>query len=466
MRRGCTRAAGIAGVLTAVFAVAICQAASGLANPDCDIKSRALLDFAFPKAIHAVGASRALEYKKSGYSFRSLEEINKFNIRSQDFLPNSAHFLELKYAPMESPHWSEIPSQEGANKFIDDLAAVLAQSEAAKCSARSGDILEKALLQRDLYQLFSLLALAVENADEAHRVKGSASAPELANLLRSTLLSARDLAKLRKLRSNRSFEEFSPDLDFDLAKNYLPLAAVAEDPAWVTLQNRGTPFRHFTHYRGRSFVRVKVRSAALSAQAMEDMRRNIFDRFGTHLHATAMNDPVPSGMQTMLVRTFAVLMEDGSVRDSEWPEEVTLRAFKYPAATVDLRTSDFSGTVFFQYRLTREILSAAPRSLGLRRIHDDDEQFFGFLGDVPDIYMSYSKSTTTMRVNCIGCHAELFYGLNTIFSFERNPGFDLLADDNEIWTDVGGGQYRLKTAEFEMLSSYLWPTSGGRRVMR
>jgi hypothetical protein len=26
-----------------------------------------------------------------------------------------------------------------------------------------------------------------------------------------------------------------------------------------------------------------------------------------------------------------------------------------------------------------------------------------------------------MRANCITCHSELFYGLNTIFSFERNP---------------------------------------------
>lgn len=134
----------------------------------------------------------------------------------------------------------------------------------------------------------------------------------------------------------------------------------------------------------------------------------------------------------MLVRTFGLLMKDGNIRDSMWPEEVIIRAFKYPCATVDLSTSDFSGTVFYQYRLAREVLAEDTRSLGLRRIGDDDEQFFGFFGDVPDLYTSYSKSTTTMRVNCIGCQAELFYGLSTIFSFERDPGWDDRANENDI----------------------------------
>src|SRR5262249_53074098 len=84
-------------------------------------------------------------------------------------------------------------------------------------------------------------------------------------------------------------------------------------------------------------------------------------------------------------------------------------------------TSDFRGTLFFKYTLWRSALLGQPASLGLKRTLDDDRQFFGFLGDAPDRQHAYTDTVTTMRSNCIACHSELYYGLSTIFSFERNP---------------------------------------------
>jgi hypothetical protein len=104
-----------------------------------------------------------------------------------------------------------------------------------------------------------------------------------------------------------------------------------------------------------------------------------------------------------------------------WPEEVTIRRLKYATERVDYSSSDFRGTQFFQYKLSRALVRKNPASLGLRRIRDDDWQFYGFYGDVPDRGNSYSDAVTTMRGNCIACHSELFYGLNTVFSFERDP---------------------------------------------
>jgi hypothetical protein len=79
---------------------------------------------------------------------------------------------------------------------------------------------------------------------------------------------------------------------------------------------------------------------------------------------------------------------------------------------------------------------------------DDDEQFFGFYGDVPDP-MAYANTTSTMRTNCIGCHSELFYGLNTVFSFERNPTTQ--SPINNLLRPRGPGSYELLTPEAERL---------------
>jgi hypothetical protein len=119
---------------------------------------------------------------------------------------------------------------------------------------------------------------------------------------------------------------------------------------------------------------------------------------------------------------------------------------------VDLEASDFRGTLLYQYRMSREALLADPRSLGLRRVGTDELQFAGFFGDVPDPRNGYSDLITTMRANCISCHSELFYGLNTVFSFERDPR---LRGTNTMLRAGADGRHELLTPEYKSLQSRL-----------
>jgi hypothetical protein len=98
-----------------------------------------------------------------------------------------------------------------------------------------------------------------------------------------------------------------------------------------------------------------------------------------------------------------------------------------------------------------------PSSLTLKRIYDDDAEYYGFFGDVPDRINAYSDTITTMRMNCISCHSELFYGLNTIFSFERNPGLNGSSNVLEDGMLIRNGEndFQLKTQDVEDLKKWL-----------
>ena len=373
---------------------------------------------------------------------------------SQHLLPNSAHVLSLAEPPLESPFWSQLGSVDAANRFIDAIdTACKGYSPLAQNSFRN--VLDKLLAQRDLYQAYSLVTIAQARADPERHLRAEALLQSLGRLLEHTLFEQAEYAELLSLKPKQVPKEFTQTLNYSLDDNYLPLAAIRPDFGWLRLENRGKPFRHFTHYRGRSFVTVYVTAARRNLSEIQAMRRQIYQKYGENLHVTSVTETVPSGFQTMLVRTLGVLLADGTYKDSSWSEEVILRVFKYATPQLDLSTSDFSGTLFYRYRLSRGRLLADPTSFGLVRVRDDDEQFFGFHGDVPDLRNAYSNSTTTMRVSCISCHAELFYGVNTVFSLERSPAWDKLNADNEIWLDLGSNTYQLRTPEFIRLAQLI-----------
>jgi hypothetical protein len=203
-------------------------------------------------------------------------------------------------------------------------------------------------------------------------------------------------------------------------------------------------------------VKVYVRGPGLDPRSIRELWRRLYQQHGNNLHTRPTKEQFPVGLETMLVRTFGVFLTDGSYADSLWPEEVIIRWFKYTQETLDAATSDFRGTNLYQYKLSRSALIADPGSLGLRRIREDEPQFFGFFGDVPDPRNSYSNTVTTMRSNCITCHSELLYGLSTIFSFERNP--DPLAGEPlaaGMLVEAAKGRYRLMTAEGQALLARL-----------
>ncbi len=411
----------------------------------------------FPQRARSDGITKALHYRAAGYHFTSEEEVNKYNISSAHLVAATAREVRLKTAPLESPYWVSIKREGGALDFVGTLAAALRPDLPLKIAARrsSGrDVLRTALAQRDMFQTYALLVRAEaqlqanRDKDQAVRLKAA-----LAEILQSLFLTVEEHDLLLQSLPDSLPKQFTGKLTYSSADNYLPRRVLRSDDSWTEFPSGGVPFRHFQDYGGRSFVKVYIRSEEASSEQLIELWRRLFDEYGSDLHSTGLSDRVPVGLQTMLVRSFGVFLVGGAYRDSGWPEEVIIRAFKYPASRLDLTTSDFRGTLFYQYKMSRAAVLRDRSSLGLVRTYDDDDQFFGFFGDVPSPRNAYSSSRTTMRSNCIGCHSELFYGLNTVFSFERDPGPDPRSAslEHNMLRKRADGEFELQTEEYASL---------------
>jgi hypothetical protein len=394
---------------------------------DCDVNAvvQQVRIYVFSRYQRTDGITSGIVDRDRGYAFASMDSVMDYNHEARRIVHGSAENFELADSPIESPFWWATKSPEGANEFLRSLAQAL--SSLGECSGeriggRPHTLLEKALNQRDLLQALELILLAQLEADDKGAREVSIRPTDLiARALRACLLSEAEYRALLALRPRRVSEQFSTDATFSLLKNYLPERVVSEDLSWLEIRSGDRPFRHYLAYGGRSFVKVYIKAPGESNEALRELWTKLYNEHGVRLHAESVVENTPAGMETMLVRTFGVFVTDGTFRDSTWPEEVTMRIFKYARPQLDMSTSDFRGTLFFRYVLSRTALLADSSSLGLVRRWDDEREFLGFMGDVPDRQHAISNVVTTMRSNCIGCHSILFYGLSTVFSFERDP---------------------------------------------
>lgn len=378
-------------------------------------------------------------------------------MRASHVVAGTAHTFELQTHPLESPWWWASQAPAGARAFVAGLRRTM--DHVAGDRIVTSSLLCKALVQRDLVQIYGLLLRAHENADDpATEAVATELQASLAQQIRRSLLSEEEYRDLVTLRPKTVPKGFAAVPTLSLADDYLPVRVITVDSSWTEIPQTGQAFRHFLDYGGRSSIKVYMRATHLDSNQIGALWRDLYGAHGADLHVTGTQRAVPLGFETMLVRSFGVLVSDGTFRDSTWPEEVIIRAFKHPESRVDMATSDFRGTLFYQYRMVRSDLLRDPESMGLRRVHDDDEQFFGFFGDVPDPGNSYSDTTTTMRANCISCHSEMFYGLSTIFSFERDPENHSVA--REFLPRRGGG-YDVDMPMFKSLRMWLDRTRNG-----
>jgi len=421
-----------ASVMAAVLVAlgTVCTAASCTGNRIGGLRDRTedtvskLRDVVFSRTVPSDGRTVSFEYKERGYAFKSLEEVNEYNNRAQHLLgPTQA--VELTDTPLESPYWWSAGTQDGAKELIGLLASKFSREiehPSAVWVARNASVLQKALAQRDLLQSYDLVAYADHRAgDPGVHAEAIHLQQMLARMLGPLLLSEAQYRDLVRQLPKQLPGDFTSRQTGSLAQNYLPARVIGPDDSWLEIPWEGEPFKHYVTFGGRSFVRVFVRAPNMRPDELRGLWQRLYSKYGSHLHLHAVAESTPPGMETMLVRTIGVLLQDGSFRDSSWPEEVTLRIFEYPRSQLDNQTSDFRGTLLYRYVLSRSALLAQPQSLGLQRKGDDDTQFFGFLGEVPDRHRALSNWTTTLRYNCITCHEGLFYGLATVFSFERNP---------------------------------------------
>jgi hypothetical protein len=299
-------------------------------------------------------------------------------------------------------------------------------------------VCEKALFQRDVLQLYYIFINCTNYSKSP--IEGSAIncrdltvtvLDRLLQRLRLTEMEYQELTnKFTQATMQHHFEEKNP---FELSRNFLPLRQALDGHDWYEMRFPANDNRHFNHYGGRSFVRVFAKTPGLSKDQFYSYWDEVNQKFGYGVHLNPDVPPLPAGTQLMLVRTFAVLLEDGTIADSGIPEEVLIRAFKTSESGLDQKSSDYRGTYFYQYKLNRRLLLQDPPSLGLVRHLDDDPMFYGFYSEVPDLNTALDAGIVTMRDNCIECHALLHYGSSTVFSLERprlkDPKVDQFSGD-------------------------------------
>ena len=301
-------------------------------------------------------------------------------------------------------------------------------------------VTEKALFQRDVFQLYDIFAYCTNfskvDMDRTVLVARDRTQAALKSLLTRLRLQESDYQELTNnftedMAEAANQHRFELENPFDLSHKFLPLPHALDGTGWYEMRFGSIGNRHFNHFWGRSFVRVFARTPGWSQEQLYAYWDEVNQKFGQAVHVSPDVPPVPAGTQLMLVRTFAVLLTDGTLADSGIPEEVLIRAFKTSEDGLDLNSSDFRGTYFYEYKLSRRLLLRDPASLGLVRHLDDDPVFFGFNTEVPDLGTALDAGLTTMRYNCIICHAQLHYGSSTFFSLEKPRLKDSKADQFE-----------------------------------
>ena len=402
------------------------------------------LDLAFPQIRLDANVSLSYRERTNFFSPTSLEEVL---VKHVDW-----HYIA------GAPESFELPADVGESYLLSLLAIrtnsaerlskqLLSEEYTSKvlslCSHhflekewKFQSVIEKALFQRDVFQLyfiFSKFTNTVQGLDPADARRGYNVAGSLRALLKKFLLTESEYRELTDLYTRRIMNTKVSEDPFDLARDYLPLKEISKTNSWYEMRFSAQENKHFNHYGGRSFVRVFARSENWSQHDFYSYWDDVQQKFGPRVHISARVPILPAKTQFLLLRTFAVLLQDGTVADSKIPEEVLIRAFKTSTNQLDLRSSDYRGTYFYVYKLSRRAMLTKPNSIGLTRRLENDPAFYGFHTDVPDLTTAHDAGLVSMRFNCIECHSVALYGSGTIFSLEKqrliNPSVDQFSGD-------------------------------------
>lgn len=331
--------------------------------------------------------------------------------------------VELSEAPLDS-FWAQTGKSD--EQFIRFLEAVqtgnelLEQLTGAEVSFRTA--LEKALFQRDIVTIAQMANKARHLArEENQKIIINRFYEKLIALVSRLSLKAHELQEVhRHLLKSSASRTFARTCTFDLNEDYMPPVVWGPTSGWFEFPSDESSRDHFDGFGGRCFIKAYSALPGFSEEDFYNYWVDITDKSGPHPTRTSGLPPLPEGTQTVLIRTFGVFLDDGSFADSQIPEEVILRIFKHREPKIDMTTSDFLGTLFYQYKLSRSKFASQPDSLGLERVRDTDGQFFGFYSNIPDRSRTTGENGyTTMRSNCIACHSEQLYGPSTIFSLSR-----------------------------------------------
>ncbi len=396
-----------------------------------DERANQLVRLMFPRYINNFKVSNAYLSRKQPARFSSLQAVLSYVNDSLDGNYPTHEPLDTRWQALDS-YWRTVDPSRGRKRTRSgDLneAERLIASLAKETSFVFRNIREKALFQRDVVAVSQTFQDLIDDGqDDARVLQLRGIADGLTRLLRRVTFTSPELSALRdEVFGGGQRPPFTTTCTFDLKENYLPDVILKKNHDWFEIPFDAVPARHFIAYGGRCFVRTFLRAPGMSQSAIRDYLNGIARTFGIGATLSAEVPPLPSGTETVLLRTFGVFMEDGSYADTNIPEEVLVRVFKYRKDQVlDMSTSDYRGTMLYQYKMRRAKLIREPGTLGLERLGEDSVQFYGFFNEIPDLSESRDETLTTMRANCVGCHSELLYGASTVYSFcrtsELQPG--------------------------------------------
>lgn len=370
------------------------------------------------------------------YEFNDLNDVYP-NYRKMVRILDQAPGTYTVGPDIADSYWSAVhPTNRVALELLkgDRIALIVDAAQAvAHSPVATQSPLEKALIQRDLLQACYVFARTAqilrETGETAAAMRAQMALDSIAPILARYLLSERELRSLQqdfhlRYMRCRATPQSQPA---SLASSYLPTPVIAgaEMDGWYRMMFHADTNLHFLHFAGRSFISVWFRAPGLDKDQFYSYWDDIARRYGARVNLSAHVPRLPRGTETGLVRTFSVILDDLTIADSGIPEEVLVRLFKWDRAQPDSTTSDYKGTVHFQWKMSRQLLLAGRGSYGLKRILEEDPSFLGFYTDVPDTAQSYRDCITTMRYNCVMCHSEALYGSSTVFSLGRRRVNDI-----------------------------------------
>jgi len=425
-----------------------------------------LLRVLFPKTVHPPGASRLLHEPEILRNWKSLEDT--YALYDDGSVPPGSGPpapVQFNVPPIESFWVTYAENAEKAAVFLSSpafigLRGVARELALARC--RCDTLLEKVLLQRDVYHVFSIVDRANCTSPDAALAAGADFvACDLAEALRALLFSREELRVLQaEYATHVGAVEFKlgPGADYSPEDEYLPRRVATEDSTWYPMETRLSEHVHFKRFRGRSFFHTWIRVPGMTQEEFGDYWHNIARSYGSISNTVRLLSPLPAGTETLMTRTLAVLIEDGTVEDSGIVEEVLIRVHKSEKADFDSATSDFRGTNHWQFLLDRERLLKGRSPIGLALIDQDAPAYVGIFPRAPDWGSAFNENVTLARFNCIACHSESLHGASTIFALGQEQQYDreqVFWAPEYIRPNPDGPGFVLTTTEFRHLNAIL-----------
>jgi hypothetical protein len=418
-------------------------------------KCQDLLTIMFPTHVEASGMTKGYSERLQIPHPQDIDGALAWSGSVQTYTRRDKLTINLSYFPLESPLlWdASFPGAARgllASNKITELRGVL--SEIHDEDLVFSSVLEKALFQRDFYQIIYILMSARESShfdnDQIDAALVDARAiwdkilftdSEFGVLVQKMNAYKKETAKGQSLTS-----------PYNRLLQYLPGPAINQYTNWHEIIFNKYASAHFRDYGGRSFIRVYLKMPGFSDSEISAFHKRMNMEYGGAVHLNGSVEAVPDHTEVTLVRTVGLFLKDGSYVDSGIVEEVLLRAFKTGAPKVDQMSTDLRGGYYYQYKMRRDrLLQSHPVNLGLFAIEPSDCSFWGYFGDVPDPISSGNSSLTSLQANCTACHSELHYGTSTIFSLEQPYN----AGDNNIGEYQSGLLKRLDSPSRYMLNT-------------